>query len=42
MRKRTAARSFLIPMGDEGAPSCTMGRTTHVVGLGALVTIPTS
>ena len=29
MRKRTAARSFLIPLG---------GRTTYVVGLGALST----
>ena len=36
MRKRPAARSFLIPRGHEGARSGPWGRTTHVVGLGAL------
>ena len=36
MRKRPAARSFLIPLGHEGARSGPRGRTTYVVGLGAL------
>ena len=36
MRKRAAARSFLIPKGLEGAPSWPLGLKTYGVGLGVL------